>query len=69
MHAFANLFLAVVCSINMGIIIKKFGFKDFIILSIITMLYIASLKDFIPTTENVKKIDEFDVGIIYGREN
>ena len=69
MLAFANLFLAVVCSINMGIIIKKFGFKDFIILSIITILYVASLKDLVPTTEIVKDIEDFNVGIIYGKQN
>ncbi len=69
MLAFANLFLAVVCSINMGIVIKKFGFKDFIILSIITILYVASLKDFAPTTKIVKDIEDFNVGIIYGKQN
>lgn len=69
MLAFANFFMAVVCSINMGIVIRKFGFKDFIILSIITLFYIASLKSFIPTTEIVKNIDEFSIGIISGRED
>ena len=66
--AFANMFLAVVCSINMGIIIKKYGFKDFIILSVITIIYIASLKDFVPTTEIVKNVKDFNVGVISGRE-
>lgn len=68
MLAFANFFMAVVCSINMGIVIKKFGFKDFIILSVIAIIYMVSLKDFVPTTEIVKDIDDFYIGIISGRE-
>ena len=68
MLAFANMFMAVICSINMGCIIRKFGFKDFIILSIITITYMISLKSFIPMTENVKNIDEFSIGYISGRD-
>ena len=67
--AFANFFMAVICSINMGIIIKKYGFKDFIILSVITIFYICSLKGFVPLTENVKNIEEFSIGIISGKED
>lgn len=67
--AFANFFMAVVCSINMGIVIRKYGFKDFIILSVITIVYICSLKGFVPTTEVVKKVDEFSIGTISGRED
>ena len=69
MLAFANLFMAVICSINMGIVIRKYRFKDFLILSIIAIVYMGSLKGFIRETEIVKNIDQFYIGKISGRES
>lgn len=68
MLAFANLFMAVICSINMGIVIRNYKMRDFIILSIITIIYIVSLKNFVRETEVVKNVDEFYIGTISGRE-
>lgn len=65
---FSNMFLAVICSINMSILIKNFRLRDVVILSTITLLYSYALVDFVPTTENVKKVNEFSIGYLSGRE-
>lgn len=52
---------SIVCAINMGIIIKNFRFLDVVIISIITIIYIFGLKEFIPTIKfentNPKDLD------------
>lgn len=66
---FSNVFLSVICSINMSILIKNFRFRDVIVLTIVTLLYSYALAEFVPQTQNVKKIDEFSIGYISGIEN
>ena len=67
---FICLFFSFVCGLNMYVLIKKFNFKDVIIISAISMLYLVALIRFIPFDENnIRNISEYKLGIISGREN
>lgn len=68
MLVISNFCLAIVCSINMGTVIKNFKFRDAIIISVISICYICALKSFVPTTDNLKSIEEWNMGLITGKE-
>ena len=68
MLAFAGFFLSIVCSMNMSVVLRKFQFKDTIIISIICILYVAAFKNYIPQTKSVAPIEELKLGVMSGRE-
>ena len=59
---FSNFFFAIICAINMYIIIKQFHFKDVMVLSTISLLYIAILIPFVPKNSEIKEIDQYTIG-------
>ena len=63
-------FFSVVCSINMYAIIKKFNFKDVIIISGISILYILAFSSSLIfyTEEPIDDIENFVLGNYSGRE-
>lgn len=60
---FANFFFAIVCALNMGIIIKNFKFIDVLFIFIISVLYSILLMEFIPLSGNTVEIDKWDLGV------
>ncbi len=61
-------FLSIVCSINMYAIIKKFDYKDVLVISLISIIYICGFSGVIPKDENLQNITELDLGKSSGRE-
>ena len=68
MLAYTAFFFSIVCSINMSMVIKKYNFKDSLIILIICVLYTISLKDFIPYNDNILDINNYNLGFISGTE-
>ena len=66
---FVCLLFSFVCGMNMYILIKNFNFKDVVIISGISMLYLVALVRFVPFEDNIKNISEYRLGIITGKEN
>lgn len=64
----ASFFLSIICAINMAIAIKDFKFKDAVIISVISIIYVCALCGFIPYTEKVYNIDEYSLGVMSGKE-
>ena len=64
----AGFFLSVVCSINMAVTLKMFNIKDVIVISAICIVYVCALSNFIPYTENIYDIDDYDLGVMSGKE-
>lgn len=59
---------SIICSINLGIIIKNFKFVDCLVIGTIAVLYLFALKDFIPVTnEKMDNPKDFDYGFVTGR--
>ena len=63
-------FLSIVCSINMYAIIKKFNFKDVIIISLISILYILAFSSSLIfyAEEPLANIENLNLGNYSGRE-
>lgn len=68
MLTYTAFFFSIVCSINMSMVIKKYNFKDSLIILIICVLYTISLKDFIPYNDNILDINNYNLGFISGTE-
>lgn len=64
MLLFANFFLSIICGINVETLIKNFNFKDIIVISTISILYIIILIPFIPKNSKMVEIDEYTIGQI-----
>ena len=62
MLAFSNFFFAIICAINMGIIIRNFNLKDVIIISTISLLYVMTLTSFIPRNQEIQEITQYTIG-------
>lgn len=60
---------AIVCGINMFILIKSFNIKDVLIISLICMIYIASRFYVIQYSDNVPKIENYDIPKVTGQNN
>lgn len=59
---------SIVCSINLGIIIKNFKFIDAIVLGVIAVIYVFALRNFVPTTnQEIKAPSDFDYEYVTGR--
>lgn len=60
--------ISIVCAINLGIVIKNFKFVDAIILGAIAVIYVCSLKNFVPVTEEeMQNPKTIDYGFVTGR--
>ncbi len=66
---FTGFFFCIVSSINMYVVIKKFNLKDVIIISCISIIYMAFFMKFIPYSDNIKNISEYELGHISGKED
>jgi hypothetical protein len=70
MLVFANFFLVLVCSLNVGAIVNKLKLRDAIILIIVSFIYILLfLLGYIQTTNNITNIEDFNLGTISGKED
>lgn len=66
---FASFFLCIVCAINMGAVIKKYKFKDAIIIIVIATVYVMALHGFVRYTEEVTPIEDWYLGQVSGMNN
>ena len=67
---YANFFFAIVASINMGALIKKFTLKDSLIIIMIAVIYIIALKGFVLySDEKLMSVEDMELGRITGMEN
>lgn len=57
-------FECVVCAMNMNAVLKSFRISDVIIIAFISLIYILTLKVFIPYENSVMEIDKYDVSEI-----
>ena len=66
----ASFFLSLICAINMYAIIKKFDFKDVVIISAISILYILALSSTLIFNEGITlaNIDQLVIGEFSGKE-
>ncbi len=61
--------LSIICAINMSEVIKKFNYKDVIILSLISVLYILAFSDsLMKYTEQIENIEDLSLGYVSGKE-
>lgn len=66
---FASFFLSIVCAINMGAVIKRYNFKDALIIIIIATVYVMALHGFIKYSEEVQEVTDFELGKVSGMNN
>lgn len=64
----ASFFLSIVCAINVFTIIKKFNYKDVIVISLVGVLYTVAFIGYISYDENIKDITNIVLGKISGKE-
>ncbi len=70
MLMFSSFFLSLVCAINVYTIIKKFNYKDVLVISIIAIGYtLAIFMSYVPTSENIANIDQINLGNFSGKEH
>ena len=62
MLLFSNFFLAIICAINMNIVIKKFNCKDIIAISTICILYAGLLIPLLQENSEIQDIDQYSIG-------
>lgn len=60
----AVFFEAIVCSINMSVVLKKFSGRDVLIIFSISMLYLFALKGFIPYSNEIHEIKDYNLSEI-----
>lgn len=69
MLVFSSFFLAVICSINMGTLIRKFNGKDVLMISLICILYIGTRHGVIPYTNEVLPVENSPMSKVTGQDN
>jgi len=69
MLVFSSFFFAVVCSINMSILIRNFNIKDVLLIMLICIVYIFSRYVLIPCSENVTKVENYEILNVSGQNN
>lgn len=65
----SGFFLSIVCAINIYTIIKKFNWKDVVLIGIVATGYTLIFLSFISIDENVQDINNFKLGEFSGRES
>lgn len=69
MLVFANFFLAIICALNIEILIKNFNIKDVIFFSTICVICTILLKGFLPTDTEIVDIDKWSIGVLTENRN
>lgn len=69
MLLFSSFFFAIVASMNMSTLIKKFGRRDVLVIGLICMMYLFSRYSCIPLAEEVPEVTEYEPVAISGQEN
>lgn len=69
MLLFSSFFFAIVASINMSTLIKKFSRRDVFVIGLIGMMYLFSRYECIPYAESVPEVTEYKLTAISGQEN
>ena len=62
MLLFSNFFLAIICAMNINMIIKNFNYKDIIAISTICILYTGLLMPLLPKNTEIQEIDQYAIG-------
>jgi len=68
MMMMVSFFFSIVCAINMYVLIKKFNYKDVIIISCIAVFYTVAFKGYLIFDDNISKIEDISLGRISGKE-
>lgn len=67
---YASFFFSIVAAINMGTIIKNYKFRDVIIITTISVVYIMSLSGFVIYSKSaLEPIENFEMGKVSGMNN
>ena len=69
MLLFSSFFFAIVASMNMSTLIKKFRRRDVFVIGLICMMYVFSRYSCIPYAEEVPEVTEYELAAISGQEN
>jgi len=69
MLVFSTFFFAIICSINMAEVVRKFNIRDVLIISVICILYIFSKYDVIQYSDNVQNIENTQIMSVTGQNN
>lgn len=64
----AGFFFSVVCALNIYTLVKKFNGKDVVIISAISIIYVSALSGMIPYNNEIKNIENIELGKISGSE-
>ena len=62
MLLFSNFFLAIICAVNMNMMIKNFHYKDMIVISTICILYAGLLMPLLQINSEIQDIDQYTIG-------
>lgn len=62
MLLFSNFFLAIICAINMNMIVKNFHYKDIIVISTICILYAGLFIPLLQEDAEIQDIDQYTIG-------
>ncbi len=66
---FSSFFFAIIASINMSMLIKKFNIKDVFVIGSICVLYIFSKHYAIPTANQVPQTEQYEIMSVSGQNN
>lgn len=65
MLVFSNFFFAIICAININVLVKNFKALDALLFAVICGIYIITLKGYIPIAEeSITPIEEWDLGYL-----
>lgn len=62
MLLFSNFFLAIICAININMLIKNFKDKDILVISTICILYAALLMPLLKINSEIQDINQYTIG-------
>ena len=62
MLLFSNFFLAIICAINMNMVVKNFNDKDIIVISTICILYLGLFMLLLHKNKEIQDIDQYTIG-------
>lgn len=68
MLLFSNFFLAVICAINMGTIIKFFNYKDIVVISSVCILYTGMIIPMLQIDSEIQEIEQYTIGEVTENE-
>lgn len=64
MLVFANFFFAIICALNIEILVKNFNIKDVIFFSVISIICVTLLKGYLPIDSDIVEIDKWNLGMV-----